>query len=41
MRQLATGTDQADDIDSFIRQLRDTHRRRPRLQREFDRAQLP
>ncbi|MBG6240134.1 hypothetical protein IWX78_003129 [Mycetocola sp. CAN_C7] len=41
MRRLASGTDEAEDIDAFIRQLRDTHRRRPRLQQEFDRAKLP
>jgi hypothetical protein len=39
MRKLATGTDQADVVDALI--LRDTHRRRPRLQQEFDRARLP
>ena len=43
MRQLAagTGTGQADAVDTFIAELRDTHRRRPRLQHEFDRARLP
>lgn len=41
MRQLAAGTDQADAVDLFIAGLRDTHRRRPRLQQEFDRARLP
>jgi tetratricopeptide (TPR) repeat protein len=41
MRQLAAGTDKAADIDSLIADLRDTHRRRPRLQQEFDRAGLP
>jgi hypothetical protein len=41
MRKLAAGTDQADVVDTFITELRDTHRRRPRLQHEFDRAGLP
>jgi hypothetical protein len=41
MRRLANGTDHAEDIDTFIEQLRETHRRRPRLQQEFDRAKLP
>ena len=41
MRALATGTSHAVDVDAFIAQLRDTHRRRPRLLLEFDRAQLP
>ena len=29
------------DVDAFIAQLRETHRRRPRLLLEFDRAHLP
>lgn len=41
MRKLAAGTDQAGAVDTFIAELRDTHRRRPRLQQEFDRARLP
>ncbi|MGO1508756.1 MAG: DUF6880 family protein [Microbacterium sp.] len=41
MRRIATGTEQADTVDAFIAELRDTHRRRPRLQQEFDLAQLP
>ena len=41
MRKLAAGTDQATDIDTLIADLRETHRRRPRLQQEFDRAHLP
>ncbi|HWL43008.1 MAG TPA: hypothetical protein VNQ73_08690 [Ilumatobacter sp.] len=41
MRKLAAGTDQADVVDTFIAELRDMHRRRPRLQQEFDRARLP
>ena len=41
MRTLAAGTDQAHTVDEIIGRLRDTHRRRPRLQQEFDRARLP
>jgi len=41
MRQLAAGTGHAEAVDTFIAELRDTHRRRPRLQQEFDRARLP
>ena len=41
MRTLATGTGEADEVDRFIADLRETHRRRPRLQQEFDRAGLP
>lgn len=41
MRRLTAGTEQAADVDLFIAELRDTHRRRPRLQQEFDRARLP
>lgn len=41
MRKLAAGSDKADDVDSFIAALRETHRRRPRLHQEFDRAGLP
>lgn len=41
MRKLAAGTDQAEAVDTFIAELRDAHRRRPRLQQEFDRARLP
>lgn len=41
MRKLASGIDQADVVDTFIAELRETHRRRPRLQQEFDRARLP
>jgi hypothetical protein len=41
MRTLANGTGQASIVDEFIAALRDTHRRRPRLQQEFDRAHLP
>lgn len=41
MRKLAAGTDEAPAVDRFVAELRDTHRRRPRLQQEFDRAGLP
>jgi hypothetical protein len=41
MQRLAAGTEHADEITDFITQLRETHRRRPRLQQEFDRQQLP
>ena len=41
MRTLAAGTSAASWVDEYIAELRDTHRRRPRLQREFDRAALP
>lgn len=41
MRRLAAGTEHADTVNAFITQLRETHRRRPRLQQEFDRRKLP
>ena len=41
MRALADGSDRAAGVDQLIADLRETHRRRPRLQREFDRAGLP
>lgn len=41
MRKLADGNDQAAAVDELIADLRETHRRRPRLQQEFDRAGLP
>jgi hypothetical protein len=41
MRKLAAGTDRADDVDVLIAELREMHRRRPRLQQEFTRAGLP
>jgi hypothetical protein len=41
MRKLAEGTHAAGDVDAFVAELRATHRRRPRLQAEFDRAGLP
>ena len=42
MRRLAaTDNDSAAEVDTFVADLREQHRRRPRLQREFDRAGLP
>lgn len=41
MRKLADGSELAGDVDGLIADLRETHRRRPRLQQEFDRAGLP
>jgi hypothetical protein len=41
MRKLATGSAAAAEVDALITELRNTHRRRPRLQQEFDRAGLP
>jgi tetratricopeptide (TPR) repeat protein len=41
MRKLAAGSDQAVEVDELIAELRETHRRRPRLQQEFDREGLP
>ncbi|QGF25025.1 hypothetical protein Rai3103_01620 [Raineyella fluvialis] len=41
MRTLARKADQVAEIDQLIAELRATHRRRPRLQLEFDRARLP
>lgn len=41
MRKIAIGSDKSSDVDEFIADLREMHRRRPRLQQEFDRAGLP
>jgi hypothetical protein len=41
MRKLAAGSDHESEVDWFIAELRETNRRRPRLQQEFDRAGLP
>lgn len=41
MRRLAAGTDRTREVDDLIAVLREEHRRRPRLQREFDKAGLP
>ncbi len=40
-RALAAGSPEAAAVDELIAELRDKHRRRPRLQREFDCAGLP
>lgn len=41
MRKLTAGTEVAREVDALIADLREVHRRRPRLQQEFDRAGLP
>lgn len=41
MRKLSHGSGQAAEVDELIAELRETHRRRPRLQQEFTRAGLP
>lgn len=41
MRKLAAGTHSSAGVHDFIADLREIHRRRPRLQQEFDRAGLP
>jgi hypothetical protein len=41
MRQLASGSERAIEVDRLIARLREEHRRRPRLQQEFARAGLP
>jgi len=41
MRTLASGSPDAVEVDELIADLRETHRRRPRLQLEFDKAGLP
>lgn len=41
MRRLVAGSDLAAEVDALIADLRSTHRRRPRLQQEFNRARLP
>lgn len=41
MSKLAARTERASDVDTFIADLREHHRRRPRLQTEFDKAGLP
>ncbi len=41
MRKLAAGSDRAAEVNHLVAQLRETHRRRPRLQQEFDSAGLP
>ncbi|MGV1006848.1 MAG: hypothetical protein ACOYEV_19250 [Candidatus Nanopelagicales bacterium] len=41
MRKLSAGTESSAEVLDFIAELREIHRRRPRLQQEFDRAGLP
>jgi uncharacterized Zn finger protein len=41
MRKLAAGSGTAVEVDDLIADLREIHCRRPRLQQEFDRAELP
>jgi hypothetical protein len=41
MRTLAAATEKAVEVDDLVAALRQEHRRRPRLQQEFDRAGLP
>jgi hypothetical protein len=41
MRKLAAGIEKAGEVDDLIAGMREEHRRRPRLQQEFDRAGLP
>lgn len=41
MRQLSAGSEKSAEVNDLIAELREIHRRRPRLQHEFDRAGLP
>lgn len=41
MQKLSAGSEKSAEVDDLIAELREIHRRRPRLQREFDRAGLP
>lgn len=41
MRLIASGTSEAARVDALILELREEHRGRPRLQKEFDRFRLP
>lgn len=41
MRKIAAGSDEQPNVEALIAELRETHRRRPRLQAEFSRAGLP
>lgn len=41
MRRLSAGSEKSAEVNDLIADLRQTHRRRPRLQQEFDRAGLP
>lgn len=41
MRKLSAGSEKSAAVNDLIAELREIHRRRPRLQQEFDRAGLP
>lgn len=41
MQKLSAGSEKSAEVNDLIAELRETHRRRPRLQQEFDRAGLP
>jgi hypothetical protein len=41
MRELSAGSEKSAEVNDLIADLREIHRRRPRLQQEFDRAGLP
>lgn len=41
MRKLSAGSEKSAEVNDLIAELREIHRRRPRLQQEFDRAGLP
>jgi hypothetical protein len=41
MRKLSAGSEKSAEVNDLIAELREFHRRRPRLQQEFDRAGLP
>lgn len=41
LRALLAGTPRASEVDDLVAELREEHRRRPRLQQEFTRAGLP
>lgn len=41
MRKLSAGSEKSAEVNDLIAELREVHRRRPRLQQEFDRAGLP
>jgi hypothetical protein len=41
MRKLSAGSERSAEVNDLIADLREVHRRRPRLQQEFDRAGLP
>jgi len=41
MRTLSAGAEKSAEVNDLVADLRKIHRRRPRLQQEFDRAGLP